>query len=499
MPYFKPLITLAFICVAATAHAQNRPLFKHPFMCGQSWDASTYDTHGPDPNSLDFYYWRDRSTKAINETENLTNAQYVLATAPGTVETDRLIADDENGQVRWITIAHANGWKTNYVHNIVEPPFLTVGRQVAMGEVLARAGRSGTGFSNDHIHYAQREPSGDGVRIQFDGVNADTHAGDQSTWGLVLSDQAERFRSANCTGHSFVRWVDGGHNYILRYRPNSREVRITRMDADGTGGTNTWTGSNWGRSWTHHTHWTSNGNNYLLQYSAPRGRAQFFLIEPDGAGLTLLEDTSTWHNPWTIIKRVNHANNNYFLAYDSVTGYHQILRIDDSNRNAAVTWAQDDIRGWTHILPFDQSGGQFMLYYKAATGRLQIRELHDDSRTDFDGTELRMETIYDGTHRANWTHMTLARDGNTLFMLGFRATNGGARIWRIDDPATGPEGVSRFPLDRKWDLVTSLREGNQARIFLYGIDRGDGAVMNVNNDGSGLTELATFDWQGGWR
>ncbi|MEL7132084.1 MAG: M23 family metallopeptidase [Pseudomonadota bacterium] len=499
MPYFKPLLALALICTSTAAAAQNRPLFKHPFPCGQSWDATTYETHGPDPDSLDFTYWRDRSEKAVTERDNLTNGQYILSSAAGEVVRDDIVADDVNGQVRIIRIAHANDWDTTYFHVMIEPPFLTPGRKIAMGEVIGRAGRSGTGFANDHIHYNQRNPSNQAVRVQFDGVNAATHDGDQSTWGLFLSDQAERMGSANCTGHSFIRWRDGGDNYILRYSPNTRRTRITRMDADGTGGTNTWTGENWGRSWTHHAHWTSGSDHFLLQYSAPRGRAQFFRIEPNGTGLALIEDTNTWVQRWTTIKRVNHAGNNYLFVYNSITGYHQILRIDANNRSAAVTWVNDDIRGWTHILPFDQDGGQYVLYYKAASGRVVIRQLVDESRDGFDGTELRLDTVYDGTRRANWTHMTLARDGGTLFMLGFRADNGRARLWEISDPSAGPIGQGQFQLNRKWDIITAMREGGQARIFLYGIDRGDGAVMDVNNDGSGLSSLATFDWQGGWR
>ncbi len=498
MPLLAIVLTLGI--ADRPAYAQNRPVFKQPFLCAQSWDASTYEGHGPDPDSLDFGYWRDRSTKAINETENLSNNQYILASAAGTVERDDIVPDDVNGQVRRIKIAHSDGWATNYLHAIIEPPFLKPGRKVAMGEVIARTGRSGTGFANDHIHYTQRNPSNEGVRVQFDGVNVRTHEGDSSTWDLWLSDQAERIRSANCTAANFVRWVEGGDNYIFRYRPNQRQVRITRMNADGQGGTNVWTGGNWGRSWTHFAQWKGDdGGNYLIQYSAPRGRAQFLRIEPSGKGLTLLEDTATWYPHWTTLKRVANNGYIYLVAYDSLSGYQQILRVDENNRSAAVTHVMDDIKGWTHILPFDNSGEQFLIYYKAAIGRIQIRHLIDDSESDENGTRLRLETVYDGDRKAGWTHMTLARDGNNLYLMGFRSTNGKSRMWQIGAPADGPVGVSRFNLNRKWDIITSLRNGNQARIFLYGTDAGDSAIMDINDDGSGLTEVATFDWQGGWR
>lgn len=494
------LLSCAVFLGGAPTLAQSRPVFKQPFLCAQSWDASTYQGHGPDEDSLDFGYWRDRSTKAVNETENLSHGQYILASAAGTVERDDIVPDDDNGQVRRIKIVHANGWATNYLHAIIEPPFLNPGRKVAMGEVIARTGCSGTGFSNDHIHYTQRDPSNEGVRVQFDRVNVETHEGDPSTWGLWLSDQAERIRSANCTAASFIRWREGGDNYIFRYRPSQRQARITRMNADGRGGTHTWTGQNWGRSWTHYAQWKgSDGGNYLIQYSAPRGRAQFFRIERDGVGLTLLQDTDTWDQHWTILKRAAHNGHVYLVAYDSLTGYQQILKVDDDNRSAAATHVIDDIEGWTHILPFDNLGAQFFVYYKAATGRISIRHLIDDSRPNENGTRLRLETVYDGHRRAGWTHMTLARDRGNLYLLGFRATSGEARMWRIGAPANGPEAVSHFNLNRKWDIITSLKSGDQARIFLYGTNAGDSAIMDVNDDGSGLTRVTTFDWQGGWR
>jgi len=53
------MTTALSLCLAGSpAHAQSRPVLKQSFLCAQSWDASTYQGHGPDPDSLDFGYWR---------------------------------------------------------------------------------------------------------------------------------------------------------------------------------------------------------------------------------------------------------------------------------------------------------------------------------------------------------------------------------------------------------------------------------------------------------
>ena len=52
------LLTAAPALAAPAAEAAGpRPLFQMPFACGQTWEASTYDGHWPDQDSIDLGEW----------------------------------------------------------------------------------------------------------------------------------------------------------------------------------------------------------------------------------------------------------------------------------------------------------------------------------------------------------------------------------------------------------------------------------------------------------
>ena len=42
---------------SAAEAAGPRPFFQMPFACGQTWEASTYDGHWPDQDSIDLGEW----------------------------------------------------------------------------------------------------------------------------------------------------------------------------------------------------------------------------------------------------------------------------------------------------------------------------------------------------------------------------------------------------------------------------------------------------------
>src|SRR5215510_3042252 len=80
----KPLLGLAVAAAAALLAAPGaqaagpRPFFQMPVPCGQTWEASTYDGHWPDQNSVDLGEWSASDT-------NIGQGEPVLASAAGTV------------------------------------------------------------------------------------------------------------------------------------------------------------------------------------------------------------------------------------------------------------------------------------------------------------------------------------------------------------------------------------------------------------------------------
>lgn len=58
--------------------AGPRPFFQMPVACGQTWEASTYDGHWPDQDSIDLGQWSAAEA-------NVSKGEPVLASADGTV------------------------------------------------------------------------------------------------------------------------------------------------------------------------------------------------------------------------------------------------------------------------------------------------------------------------------------------------------------------------------------------------------------------------------
>ena len=85
-----------------------KPVFQMPFMCHQTWMASTYDGHAPDQDSIDLRRFKGAS--------NISAGEPVFASADGTVveayDTHR--KKPPYGSV--VTIDHDGVWKTQYVH-----------------------------------------------------------------------------------------------------------------------------------------------------------------------------------------------------------------------------------------------------------------------------------------------------------------------------------------------------------------------------------------------
>jgi hypothetical protein len=126
---------------AANAAMGDRPDFKLPFPCGQTWELKTYYGHNPDDMKLDMY-----------NTGGETNHADVVASAGGVVHE----WFDPGG----IEIDHGNGWFTVYLHMDER---VAVGTHVSEGDWVGKVGTAGT--SVPHLHYEQlydSDGNGDG-------------------------------------------------------------------------------------------------------------------------------------------------------------------------------------------------------------------------------------------------------------------------------------------------------------------------------------------------
>lgn len=180
--------------------AGSRPRFQAPFPCNQTWEASTYDGHWPDQDSIDL-------ARRDGDGNNISKGEPVLASADGIVMDVFTRSDGENR----IYVDHGDGWVTHYIHHD-EVPKVSIGQFVAQGDKIGET--SNTGTEAVHIHYTQLA-DGNAVRIQFDGVPIDTHAGNPDAIGSWGTDRAEEITSKNCPRNDRYMGVfmqgGGGH------------------------------------------------------------------------------------------------------------------------------------------------------------------------------------------------------------------------------------------------------------------------------------------------
>ena len=160
--------------------AAEQPYFKLPLQCGQTWEASTYDGHWPNGNSLDFITYADGA--------NVSLGQPLYAPATGTLEFTGW-AGDRGG---WsIILDHGGGWKTHYLH-LREQSFLPQGQEVKQGQHMGFVGNTGSNNGKPyvpHLHYTVM--AGDAAqRAVFSGQPAAPHEGDLTA--------KEKLTSRNC-------------------------------------------------------------------------------------------------------------------------------------------------------------------------------------------------------------------------------------------------------------------------------------------------------------
>jgi hypothetical protein len=127
------------------------PTFRMPFLCGQTWIASTRSNHSPQL-AVDF-----------NRDNDFGDA--VIASAGGTIYRIANLGDTSYG--RYMIINHGNGWQTLYAH--LSETFGREGQAVAQGTRIGSVGNSG-GSTGAHLHYEQRY-NGNDVRVVLGSYN----------------------------------------------------------------------------------------------------------------------------------------------------------------------------------------------------------------------------------------------------------------------------------------------------------------------------------------
>lgn len=122
----------------------DRPAFKMPFLCGQTWLGNNWDGHSP-AHSIDWNHY-----DANGNPDDY--GRRVFASAGGTVLSSYYSTSTGYGNT--IVIGHGNGWQTRYAH--LKTRTVAQGDVVTLGQKIGEVGDTSAIYTiSPHLHYEQ--------------------------------------------------------------------------------------------------------------------------------------------------------------------------------------------------------------------------------------------------------------------------------------------------------------------------------------------------------
>jgi Peptidase family M23 len=473
------LVAMAALVPADALAAGPRPPFQLPMPCGQEWRASTYEQHwNGDQDALDFAQ-RDESQN------NLSDGELAHASAAGTVTH---VYTSGGGEHR-VFLDHGNGWRSDYVHLKHLPP-LTVGQQIGPGEVVGVISNSGA--SSPHLHYNQMA-DGSPVRAMFNGDLVDTHAGNQASWNTYGTNAAERLTSVNCAGNAFAMFNQNGLRYQILYKPANGDVKFMRIDGDGMGVTEVWSG-NWGRRWTHVVPFTLVGGQlHLLRYKASTGEIRFDRINSSASGTTALS-SGTWGAGWTHITPFSVAGKPHLIVYNSLYGYANFEKVnavgDGTTNLSSGTWT----KGWTNFVPYVQGPTQYLMLYKSGSGAAKVSTIAVTNDVPS------VTEVWEDAWTPGWTHLVPLSHNGSRRLFAYSAVTGDVSYNQLNNNGQGATALGTSSWTTTWTSVSPLLLSNgDAGLFIYRGALGGSQIRQFNAAGNGSSEIWSGSWTTGWR
>jgi hypothetical protein len=467
------IAAVPLIAASAAEAAGPRPFFQMPFACGQTWEASTYDGHWPDQDSIDLGEWTAGDA-------NMSQGEPVLASADGTVSK---VFTSPGGDHR-VYLDHGDGWVTHYIHLESIPP-LAIGQKVGQGEQIGRTGNSGT--EAYHLHYSQLQ-DGKAVRIAFNGSLIQTHAGQSpySPWG-----NGEKLTSQNCPMNSFVGFTHtDGKRYQLAYKPGTGEVDIDRLNPGGVGTTGVWGGS-WTKGWTHLTPFTQNGKPHFFAYKSATGEVDFDRVNPGGLGTTTIGE-GTWSKGWTNFMPFTLGGQPYYVAYNHLYGGANLDKINAAGNGASTLWSANWGKGWTHLMPFRLGGTQYFVAYKSGSGAVEIDKITGG------GNSVGITEVWSGNWGKGWSHLVPLPYNGAMRMLRYKSTTGLASVEKINSGGLGIQHLSSYSWTKSWTTFSPFSIDGMGYYVSYKGSTGRVAVDKLHGGGSGLIGVWSGWWSLGW-
>jgi Peptidase family M23 len=130
-----------------------RPDFQLPVACGETWILGTYPGH--DDYDIDFFPSSGSAWgRPIHASYAGTVVEAGINGTLGSRTPDNPKGRYGTGAGYWVKIDHGGLWETQYLH-MLEPPLVSEGDRVELGQQLGRIGSTGKSGA-PHLHYEQR-------------------------------------------------------------------------------------------------------------------------------------------------------------------------------------------------------------------------------------------------------------------------------------------------------------------------------------------------------
>ncbi len=449
-----------------------RPFFQMPLACGQTWEASTYDGHWPDQDSIDLGQWTGNS--------NISKGQPVLASADGVVLQAFTHADGSNR----VYLDHGAGWVTHYIHLQSLPP-LTVGQHVAQGQVIGTVGNSGT--EAFHLHYTQLQ-DGKAVRIAFNGSLINTGQTNTASWGTW--GNGEVLTSLNCPQNSFASGFQAGQQTLLTYKPGTGKAAVQQVKVGGLGVTTKWSGT-WTKGWTHFTPFVQSGKSHSIGYKYSTGEVDFDRLNAGGVGYSTIGE-GTWSKGWTHFMPFSLGSTQYYVAYNSLYGGANVDRVNGAGNGAATLWSGSWGKGWTHLAPFRLNGVQYFVAYSGGSGAVEIDKITGS------GNSVSITEVWSGSWLNHWSHLVPVVHSGGVNLIRYASTTGAVSFEKINAGGLGITHKGSATWSKSWTTFSPVTVGTAGHVLIYKTGTGDAKVMKFNAAGSAMSAVWSGAWSTGW-
>jgi hypothetical protein len=466
------LTAMTSLAAAACAQAAGpAPNFQMPLQCGQMWEATTYEDHGPDPDSIDLGMWDA-------DDNNISSGEPVLASADGVVTSVKLNGKNENQ----VYLDHGNGWTTQHKHLESLPP-LTVGQHVAQGEQIGRVGNTGIQPIAFHLHYTQLA-DGVAVRVRFNGSLIDTHEGDTSSWNKWSTRTGEQLTSNNCPGRAFLPFDQGGRHHLYAYEAARGAAGIASIANDGSGVTNPWGVTSGNRRLTHFMPFKSGNVAHYISYASSTGAVEFGKIGTAGPAKLA---SGTWGKGWTHFMPLTLGGQPYYVAYNSLTGAKNIDRINAAGTGASTVQGGTWTTGWTQLVPFTLGGVQHFLTYRGGTGEVKINKITGA------GDSVTVANVWQGTWATGLTHIVPMTHDGSVRLLRYSQATGAVTFDRVNASGAGIVNVGAASWTANWSTLSPYSVNGAGHVLAYKTT-GLAKILKLDAAGGAMSVLSAQGW-----